>query len=94
MLTLDILGKLDLFGGVFDLSKYYKHRWNLIGLVMGYRENNIMFQEIYNEMIERHFKAPFSSVLYSWFVRSWPVRLAARMKRSLVTLIEKLHEKG
>ena len=36
MFPLDILGKLDRFGDVFDLSRYYAHREELIRAFVGY----------------------------------------------------------
>ena len=36
MFPLDILGKLDRFGDVFDLPRYYAHREELIRAFVGY----------------------------------------------------------
>ena len=52
MLTLEVIGKLDLFRNVFNLDLYRENKAGFIGTVLLERKNNSHYQEIYDTMIK------------------------------------------
>ncbi|KKH18142.1 hypothetical protein DU48_14445 [Methanosarcina mazei] len=66
LVTLDLLGKLDLYNKVFDLNDYRMHRSKYFALVLSERKNDALKQEIYDAIKRDNFSIPFSSYLYSY----------------------------
>jgi hypothetical protein len=63
LLTLDILGAIDRYAKVFDLSLYQTHRASYISEVLE-NQGNGSNKEIYNEMLMRGFPVPVVSRLH------------------------------
>ena len=56
MLTLDILGLLDQFGGVFDLSKFdARERKRYIASLLNNRSSDLLWQDIYDFAQRKHY---------------------------------------
>lgn len=68
-LTLDLLGCLDKYKGIFDIPQYYKTKDSYIKKVVVKKNNNSYNTELYNLMIEKHVNIPIS------------VKLAAKYNR-------------
>ena len=66
LVTLDLLGKLDLYDKVFDLNDYWTHRSKYFGLVLSGRKNDLFKQEIYDAIKQDKFHIPFSAYLYRY----------------------------
>lgn len=66
LVTLDLLGKLDLYDKVFDLNDYRMRRSKYFGLVLGGWKNDLMKQEIYDVIKRDNFHVPFSAYLYRY----------------------------
>ena len=66
LVTLDLLGKLDLYDKVFDLNDYWTHRSKYFGLVLGGWKNDLFKQEIYDAIKQDKFHIPFSAYLYRY----------------------------
>ncbi|MCC7555726.1 MAG: hypothetical protein KO254_06375 [Methanoculleus marisnigri] len=66
LVTLDLLGKLDLYDKVFDLNDYRTRRSKYFGLVLGGWKNDLMKQEIYDVIKRDNFHVPFSAYLYRY----------------------------
>ncbi|KKH72632.1 hypothetical protein DU78_01840, partial [Methanosarcina mazei] len=66
LVTLDLLGKLNLYNKVFNLSNYQMHRSKYFGLVLSGRKNDLMKQEIYDSIKRDHFPIPFGAYLYRY----------------------------
>lgn len=66
LLTLDLLGKLDLYDKVFDLDDYRMYRSKYFGLVLGEWKNDLMKQEIYHAIKRENFHIPFGAYLYRY----------------------------
>jgi len=64
-LTLDLLGKLKLFEGVFDLKVYYRHKQAFIGKVLATKGEDQFAKEIYEFMIDSN---QFSYLYYTHFI--------------------------
>lgn len=65
ILQLDILGQLNGFKDVFDLSTWPKRKRYYIGEVLAERYNNTMLLDLYNSMIDNNYEIPLSSRLYA-----------------------------
>ena len=63
VLTLDVLGKLDLFGEVFDIEYYKKHKAYFWGVNFheAYRSHSILENKIIEEVKKRGYKIPFTA---------------------------------
>jgi hypothetical protein len=55
MLTLDVLGKLHLYAGVFNLDVYNGNKAWYIGYVLAHRRTNPHYREIWEAMKRRGF---------------------------------------
>ena len=64
LVTLDVLGKLDLYNKVFDLNDYQKYRSKYLGLVLGGWKSDLFKQEIYDAMKRDRFPIPLDAYLY------------------------------
>lgn len=58
LVTLDALGKLDLYANAFDLQEYRKNRWKYIKRITALKFKNSFFQDIYNLLKEKNIKTP------------------------------------
>lgn len=58
-LTLDLLGKLDLYKDVFDLDKYYNKKDKYIGRILYTRKKDIFSKEIYNLIKNKNYHIAF-----------------------------------
>jgi hypothetical protein len=47
-LTLELLGKLNLYDKVFDIKKYYIHKSKFIGKVLATKEENVFNKDLWN----------------------------------------------
>ena len=65
LLTLDVLGFIDKYAGVFNLTVYYANKASYIGQVLADRTNESN-KEVYDEMVLRHFPIPFLSWMHFW----------------------------
>lgn len=63
-LTLDVLGKLNLYEKVFDVNKYYQKKDKYIAQVLANKSENIYFRDIYTEMKRREFKISIKSRVF------------------------------
>ncbi len=66
LVTLDLLGKLDLYNKVFDLNDYRMHRSKYFGLALSGRKNDAFKQEIYDAIKRDNFPIPFGAYLYRY----------------------------
>jgi hypothetical protein len=66
MVTLDVLGKLDRYGAVFDLDHYQAHRSRYIGSVISDRKADSYKQDIYEEMVRRNFALPTAARIFRY----------------------------
>lgn len=66
LVTLDLLGKLDLYDKVFDLNDYRMRRSKYFGLVLGGWKNDLMKQEIYDIIKRDNFHVPLDTYLYRY----------------------------
>ncbi|KKG84864.1 hypothetical protein DU57_02365 [Methanosarcina mazei] len=66
LVTLDLLGKLDLYNNVFDLNDYQMHRSKYFGLVLSGRKNDAFKQEIYDVIKRDNFSIPSCAYLYRY----------------------------
>lgn len=66
LVTLDLLGKLDLYNNVFDLNDYHIHRSKYFGRVLSERKNDAFQQEIYDAIKRDNFPIPFGAYLYCY----------------------------
>jgi predicted aldo/keto reductase-like oxidoreductase len=66
MVTLDLLGKLDLYNKVFDLNDYQTHRSKYFGLVLAGVKNDPMKREIYDAIKRENFHIPFGAYFYRY----------------------------
>jgi len=66
LVTLDLLGKLDLYNKVFDLDDYRMRRSKYFGLVLGGWKNDLMKQEIYDTIKQDKYHIPFGAYLYRY----------------------------
>ncbi len=64
MLQLEILGKLDLFKDIFDLSDWDKEREQYIADVIIGSKNNLMLANLYDSMLEHNYPIPSKSLQY------------------------------
>lgn len=71
ILQLDILGRLEDFKGVFDLSSWPQRKRYYIGEVLAGRYKSTMLMDIYDSMIESKFVIP-------WFSRLYAIKLLAK----------------
>lgn len=81
MLTLEIVGALERFGGVFDLDMYAKYRIPYMGEVIAYRGAPFM-REIRLEAKERSFEFPAAAYAHAAMYTS---RSAARKAKSVLS---------
>jgi len=65
LVTLDVLGKLDLYDKVFDLNNYRMHRSNYFGRIMGGRKNDPWKKDIYEVIKKDNFRVPLGAYVYS-----------------------------
>jgi hypothetical protein len=66
MVTLDVLGKLDLYSGVFDLRDYQKHRSQYFGSILSQRKHDDFRQEIYDAIELRGYRIPSVAHMYRY----------------------------
>lgn len=66
-LTLDLLGHLDDYNELFDLPQYYKARNSYVRKVYANRNNNSIYHDIYNLMVEKNAHISFSVRVLSLF---------------------------
>lgn len=66
LVTLDVLGKLDFYKKVFDLSDYHMHRSKYFGLVLSERKNDAFQQEIFDAIKRDNFPIPLGAYLYRY----------------------------
>lgn len=66
LVTLDLLGKLNLYNKVFDLNDYQAHRSKYFGFVLGGWKNDLMKKEIYDAIKRDNFHVPFGAYLYRY----------------------------
>lgn len=66
LVTLDVLGKLDLYDRVFNLNDYQMHRSKYFGLVMGGWKNDLYMKEIHDTIKQNNFHVPFGAYLYRY----------------------------
>ena len=71
ILQLDILGHLDEFKAVFDLSFWPKRKRYYIGEVLANRHKDLMLMDLYNSMIENDYAIP-------WFSKYYAAKLVVR----------------
>lgn len=55
LLTLDILGSIEKYRNIFNLDAFYKIKDSYINEVIQSRNSDILFQDIYEEMIRRNY---------------------------------------
>ena len=65
MLQLDILGRLDEFKNIFDLSNWPQRKRYYIGEVLAGRYKDTMLLDLYNSMVESNYVIPRFSRLYA-----------------------------
>lgn len=95
LLTLDAIGKLDAFSGVFDIPQYMKRRSMSHGYALAYRK-----EPFYNEIVPA-LKAKKCISLTSYFycglftfarhMKKWMKGLSKEQKRALVKFMGKMH---
>ncbi|MDQ0255357.1 hypothetical protein J2S74_002739 [Evansella vedderi] len=56
LLSLEIIGKLDNYGSIFNLNRYYKERARYISKVLEKSSSDIFLKEIHDEMVRTNFK--------------------------------------
>jgi hypothetical protein len=66
LVTLDLLGKLDLYNKVFNLNDYQMNRSKYFGMVLGGRKDDPFKQEIYDAIKRNNFQVPFGAYLYRY----------------------------
>ncbi len=68
MVSLDVIGKLQLYGDVFDLNIYKENKAKYIAQIIYhyYRSKNVFSSEIIKEMKKQNYKIPIS--VYVFFV--------------------------
>ena len=69
LFTLELLGQLEHFSSVFNLSNYYSKRSKYIAKVLAYKEENEYMKEIYDELKKENFKIPTYSKAASQFLK-------------------------
>lgn len=79
-ITLDLLGKLNLYNKIFDLEKYNKIKDKYIGYILYSKKNNIFSNEIYELMLEKKHNIRLISHIY---------RLLYLGKYSIKNILEK-----
>ncbi len=87
--TLDLLGKIDLYNGVFDLDDYYKNRTKYFASIILNRHRNPFQREIYEAIQASGFRVPFGSYYYmfrnmAWKAISLPLSLIRRTGKRLL----------
>lgn len=65
LLQLDILGQLDGYDKIFDLSDWKKIRNKYIARVLVKRKNNYMYRDLYSSMLKHNFNIPLQSRILS-----------------------------
>lgn len=63
--ALDVLGKLELYNRVFDISDYQERKGKYFGTVMSENTSNHFNEEIYAEMRRTKFSPPTSAYAYA-----------------------------
>lgn len=66
LVTLDLLGKLDLYRGVFDMDDYQQYRSKYFGKVLSGRKDDHFKQEIFDAIGRTEFKIPFNAYIYRY----------------------------
>ncbi len=66
LVTLDLLGKLDLYRSVFDLDDYQQHRSRYFSKVLSGRKDDHFKEEIFDAIGQGDFKIPFSAHIYGY----------------------------
>ena len=66
LVTLDVLGKLDLYEKVFDLDDYRAHRSKYFGLILSGRKEDLFKQEIYAAIKRDDFHIPLGAYMYRY----------------------------
>jgi hypothetical protein len=87
LLTLDILGVIQLYEEVFDLRLYTENRTWFIGLVLSQKKTNPCYREIYETMITRRhvlgWTVPYRFVWYEHRLKNRLKRLFERQRSSV-----------
>lgn len=65
-ITLDLLGKLNLYKNVFDLEKYNKVKNKYIGYILYSKKNNIFSNEIYELMLKKKYNINLITYIYKF----------------------------
>ena len=65
LLTLDVLGVVNEFGKVFNLSTYYKNRDKYVAFCMYTRHNDVYNEEIYELMQKTNYRISLRAKLYN-----------------------------
>lgn len=63
LLTLEILGELENYSAIFNLSEYYKARSNYLTYIVAHHDESVFLEEIYEEIMRINFHIPFNSRL-------------------------------
>lgn len=78
--TLDLLGKFNLYKESFDICNYRKHKQFYFAKIVCDRHRNYFYNEIYNYMVEKNIKLPSIFRLFNFRT----VQLYSRIKRKLL----------
>jgi len=75
-IALDFIGCLENYKDVFDLPEYYKNKNRYIEKIVQKRKSDVFCADMYNLMMEKHIKIPFSvrvkaciNDAKNWFMR-------------------------
>jgi len=63
-ITLDLLGKLDLYQDVFDLKKYSNKKEKYVGQILSQKNSDIFSKEIYSLIKNKNYHVPLISYFY------------------------------
>lgn len=61
LLTLEILGELENYSSIFNLSEYYKARSNYLTYIVAHHDESVFLEEIHEEIMRTNFSIPFNS---------------------------------
>lgn len=69
LLTLDVIGKLNLYSSVFDLDKYYSYKEKYTGLVLADKNEDITFNAVYNIMQKYNYSISTKAYIYTYLYK-------------------------
>lgn len=78
LFALELLGKIQLYEDIFDMSEYRRYRNKFIIKIISQRKENEFYGELYDLMKDVHFQVPLFLKLTAFGVRIGLYRLAQR----------------